>query len=304
VDDISRLLWGTIIILLWIAAIIKGVKWARQAGASPHWMWLGVFSPFVAFIAYAVFRHRALDRSVSQHPDDTKDLPTLATTVTDTQGMVPLFRILAKLSMLAGICFGCLAAATACVALWTFGNPSEEITALTMVLLGIAGMIVTLLYLPCRLFDVRRSIRKALEATEHAFVETSLRRFATVYRRGSLCLGLSGFIPIPCLFIWLATVYQSRIALVRLLETGCDQGTYSVLDGKIRDYVKNGRIAVAQVLLFVILLFAVLLHDHHRSVLIAPFASPMFGFLAYYFWTEALLLRYVARGWGMRDEKS
>ena len=44
---------GLFILVLWIGAIIMGVKTAKKKGRSPHWMWFSI-NPLGALIALAV----------------------------------------------------------------------------------------------------------------------------------------------------------------------------------------------------------------------------------------------------------
>ena len=45
-------------IVVWIICIPRGIKAAKEAGKSPHWMWFGVH-PIGALIAYFILRHLA-----------------------------------------------------------------------------------------------------------------------------------------------------------------------------------------------------------------------------------------------------
>ena len=50
-----QMLFGTLVLALWIAPVVLGIRIAREKNRSPHWMWFGLH-PVTGWIAYFVLR--------------------------------------------------------------------------------------------------------------------------------------------------------------------------------------------------------------------------------------------------------
>ena len=62
VGVIAGIIAMALLIVLWAAPVVLGVRWAKRKGLSPHWMWFGVH-PLTGWIAFWIIRYRAANRA-------------------------------------------------------------------------------------------------------------------------------------------------------------------------------------------------------------------------------------------------
>ena len=58
-----------VFLIISLAPILLGVKWALRKEVSPHWMWLGVVTPYLGWIAFATIRLAVKPKQVDASSD-------------------------------------------------------------------------------------------------------------------------------------------------------------------------------------------------------------------------------------------
>ncbi len=65
---------ASVFLIISLAPILLGVKWALRKGVSPHWMWLGGVTLYLGWIAFAIIRLIIKPKQVDASSDPGSEL--------------------------------------------------------------------------------------------------------------------------------------------------------------------------------------------------------------------------------------